>query len=153
MSEEITKGLYEIRNKDNNNKYIGISNNIERRWNEHKEDLKLNVHHQRELQKEYNKFKEIYQDDTISHYEFNILEQVETFNRNNMQVVEDEYILKNRNINYGYGQKTNYELYKEDKCFIDSNFLINHKELNDTYYETRRKERKQKLKENEKWQN
>lgn len=47
-------GVYKIINTTNNKMYIGQSINIERRWEEHKEELKNNKHHSYKLQSDYN---------------------------------------------------------------------------------------------------
>ena len=47
-------GIYCIENMVNNKKYIGLSRDIRRRWNEHKSDLKNNHHANIYLQREWN---------------------------------------------------------------------------------------------------
>ena len=49
-------GIYQIRNKENGNIYIGSSNNIEDRWKRHKTALKGNRHHNCYLQRAWNKY-------------------------------------------------------------------------------------------------
>jgi len=56
INSNIKSGVYKITCLANNRVYIGSSNNIHRRIIEHKSDLKLNKHHNRFLQKDYNKY-------------------------------------------------------------------------------------------------
>jgi hypothetical protein len=153
MNKEIVKGLYEIVNKSNNNRYIGISSNIYNRWNQHKEMLENNNHHQRGLQTEYNELKKECKDNTINQYEFRIIKQVAIFDKNEMQLLEDKYILKYRDIQLGYCQKTNFELYADHrKGYIDKEYYAEHKKLYDDYYKMRKERTKERIKNNRKWQ-
>jgi len=53
----IVTGIYKISSiKKPNRLYIGSANNIERRWAEHRSELKLNKHHSARLQNHYNKY-------------------------------------------------------------------------------------------------
>lgn len=65
--EKYLCGIYCIKNKVNNKKYIGLSRDIRRRWNEHKSDLRNNKHNNIYLQREWN----IYNEDS---FEFSIVE-------------------------------------------------------------------------------
>lgn len=67
---EMKSGIYQITNKVNNKIYIGSSVNIEKRWREHKSDLKNNRHHSKHLQRSW----ELH---GSSAFEFTILEIVE----------------------------------------------------------------------------
>ncbi len=49
-------GIYKITNIVNKKIYIGSSNNIDRRWSEHKKLLKINKHHNSHLQASFNKY-------------------------------------------------------------------------------------------------
>jgi group I intron endonuclease len=49
-------GIYQIRNIINNHKYIGSAVNIGSRWSLHKHHLKNNKHHNRYLQRAWNKY-------------------------------------------------------------------------------------------------
>ena len=49
-------GIYEIRNLENNKRYIGSSNNIHKRWLGHRWDLENNRHHSKHLQKAWDKY-------------------------------------------------------------------------------------------------
>ena len=60
-------GIYCIENTINNKKYIGLSRDIRRRWNEHRSDLRNNCHDNIYLQREWN----IYDQDA---FKFSILE-------------------------------------------------------------------------------
>ena len=65
-------GIYCITNKINDKKYIGLSRDIRRRWNEHKSDLRNNNHANIYLQREWN----IYKEDS---FEFSIIELCEPY--------------------------------------------------------------------------
>lgn len=65
--EKYLCGIYCIKNTANNKKYIGLSRDIRRRWNEHKSDLRNNQHNNVYLQREWN----IYGEDV---FEFSIVE-------------------------------------------------------------------------------
>jgi len=151
MNKEIIKGLYIIENILNENVYVGISTDIYRRWDQHKKDLVNNTHHQPTLQYEFNKLKDKYKDDIFKQYKFIILKECEVFNWDDMKLLEDEYILKFRDEKQGYKQRTNYELYIEDrKGNINIDYLFKHKELHDNYYNMRRERTKQRVEENNK---
>lgn len=51
-------GIYEIKNRVNGKRYIGSSNNITRRWRQHRHCLRNNRHRNDYLQKAYNKYGE-----------------------------------------------------------------------------------------------
>lgn len=51
-------GVYEIVNKINGHKYVGSSIDIRRRWQEHKNDLRKEKHHNTYLQRAWNKYGE-----------------------------------------------------------------------------------------------
>jgi group I intron endonuclease len=53
-----TMGIYKIFNKVNNKYYIGSSNNIKRRWRDHKKMLRGNRHDNIYLQNSWNKYGE-----------------------------------------------------------------------------------------------
>lgn len=54
-----TSGIYAIVNKVSNKTYIGSSINIEKRWNTHLRNLRKNTHHNKFLQRAFNKYGEI----------------------------------------------------------------------------------------------
>lgn len=68
----IVSGIYKIRNIQNNHLYIGSAENIKRRWNKHRSDLRKGIHHSSHLQNAFNKYGE-------SNFEFSILEYCEKF--------------------------------------------------------------------------
>lgn len=55
---EINSGIYCIENKINNKKYIGQSIDIRKRWREHRTSLNNNKHHNKYLQRAWNKYGE-----------------------------------------------------------------------------------------------
>lgn len=57
-SEEIVSGIYSIENSINKKRYIGSTNNFNRRKNNHYLDLRKNNHHSIILQNAYNKYGE-----------------------------------------------------------------------------------------------
>ncbi len=69
--------------------YVGISNNIEQRWRNHKSDLKHNHHKNQYLQRSWNKYGE-------ENFEFTILEQAVTYDE--LYKLEKEYTYT-----FGYG--------------------------------------------------
>jgi hypothetical protein len=77
-------GIYEIRNKINNHKYIGSSVNIKSRFNKHKNQLKRNRHHNIYLQRAWNKYGK-------ENFEFIILEECEPI-KNIILVIEQKYL-------------------------------------------------------------
>lgn len=100
-------GIYSITNLENGNTYIGSSVHIYARWKEHIAMLEKGTHHQTNLRRE---FMNIENKDI---YEFEILETFEDIKRSELNKIEDEYILKFREISEGYLQKTNREIYIE----------------------------------------
>lgn len=53
-------GIYKITNKINNKVYIGESMDIKKRWQVHQEDLIRDQHHSYKLQKDYNKYGNVF---------------------------------------------------------------------------------------------
>lgn len=83
--------IYEIVNKSNDWRYIGCSKNYENRWNEHRNSLKTNKHHNVHLQRAWNKYGE-------SEFEFNVLLNVEsekTMFLEEARMIEQEDMLYN----------------------------------------------------------
>jgi group I intron endonuclease len=70
-------GIYKITNKINNKVYIGESQNIERRWEEHKKHLKEGKHHSYKLQQDYHLYGEDNFEYGFKNFEFLILETSE----------------------------------------------------------------------------
>jgi len=68
------QAIYKILNKNNNKFYIGSTNNIKKRWNNHRCNLRNNRHENNYLQQAWNKYGE-------ESFEFLILEEVNDENR------------------------------------------------------------------------
>ena len=122
-------GMYVIKNIINNNVYVGISKDIERRWKTHMQELikgyknkelanfKKNKprirHHQIYLQLEFNNLYEIYKEDIwkeVYHLEIVLPINQEFYNKRAIEKIEDAYILELRKTSKGYFQMTNKEL-------------------------------------------
>lgn len=58
MAHSALCGIYQIKNKVNEHRYIGSSVNIQRRWKQHKSRLSLGIHHNAILQGAWNKYGE-----------------------------------------------------------------------------------------------
>ena len=85
----MTCGIYKIENKLNGKVYIGQSNNIERRWNEHKNNyLKIN-----------SKLYKVIQNFGIENFELTIIEEC---SEENLDEKELYYIIKYDSIKNGY---------------------------------------------------
>jgi len=97
----MTIWIYGIINKVNNLIYIGESNNIERRWEEHIDDLNNNSHCNYKLQTAWNTYGK-------DNFKFEILEEIEKIKgspyKTTMQLiyVEGKYIGQYNSINNGY---------------------------------------------------
>ena len=61
-------GIYEIKNKINGNVYIGETFNIERRFEEHINELLNNTHHNINLQRDFNKY-------GFSNFNFSVIQE------------------------------------------------------------------------------
>ena len=68
----MTSGIYRIYSKSENKNYIGKSINIEERWKIHLNELKKGKHHNKKLQKTFNKYGK---DD----FEFSILKEIDDY--------------------------------------------------------------------------
>lgn len=66
----LVQGVYMIRNKNDDTKYIGSSTNVEERWKQHIKALKSGKHHSYKLQQAYNAVKD------INAFEFSLIENV-----------------------------------------------------------------------------
>lgn len=66
-NKKLESGIYLIRNKKNKKSYIGSAVNIKGRWRTHRSGLKHNKHHNRFLQRSWNKYGE-------ESFEFSVLE-------------------------------------------------------------------------------
>lgn len=49
-------GVYQITNEVNGKRYIGSAVNMDKRWKEHRRDLRANRHRNQKLQRSYNKY-------------------------------------------------------------------------------------------------
>ena len=105
------KGIYSIRNKENNKRYVGESLDIAIRFKEHKESLKQNKHHSYKLQNDYNKY-------GVNNFEFEILEvayqteNLDTIYKLKMHLIylESLYVKKFNSIDDGYNCEDTLEL-------------------------------------------
>jgi len=68
------QAIYQIKNKINNKFYIGSTNNIKKRWNNHRSKLRNGKHENAYLQQAWNKYGE-------NTFEFIVLEEVNDNNR------------------------------------------------------------------------
>ena len=68
----MTSGIYRIYCKSEDKSYIGKSINIEERWKNHLNGLKKGKHHNKKLQKDFNKYGK---DD----FEFSVLKEVNDY--------------------------------------------------------------------------
>ena len=75
-------GIYEIENKKTGKKYIGSSHNIEKRFYQHKNDMKNGKHANIHLQREYDKY-------GLESFKFNILEEC---CKENTKQIEQKYL-------------------------------------------------------------
>ena len=91
----ISKGIYKITNINNNKVYIGSSSDIERRFSEHKRDLKENKHHSYKMQNDFNLNK------NIEDFVFEIIEYVDG-SKSDLFRKEQFYIDKYDAYNNGY---------------------------------------------------
>lgn len=94
------KGIYKIENKVNGKVYIGESLDIERRWNEHREDLDNNKHHSFKLQNDWNKYGE-------DNFKFEVIKEIDKdmnsfISMFALYVYEDKYIKQYDSFNNGY---------------------------------------------------
>jgi len=93
-------GIYKITNTKNNQVYIGESNDIDRRWDEHIDKLNNNSHHSYKLQEAWNEYgKECFTFDILE-----IVEKLDSPYKTTMQLIYEEgkYIDQYNSINNGY---------------------------------------------------
>lgn len=100
MKEKIS-GIYKITNTINNKFYIGSSNNIKKRWNRHKMDLRNNKHKNTLLQNSYNKY-------GVDVFLFEIIEIISEYNMllEREQYYLDKYKSYNKNIGFNINTKS-----------------------------------------------
>lgn len=101
-------GIYEIKNIINNKIYIGSAINLEKRKKEHFYDLRKNKHHNRYLQRSFNKYGE-------NSFKFEVIEYIE--NVDLLIAQEQHYIDKNKDILYNIAPiaGSNLYVYKSEK--------------------------------------
>lgn len=97
----MTKGIYKIENLFEGIVYIGESNNIEERWIKHKEDLRNNTHHSKQLQKDWNEYGD------ENNFKFEIIETIPDnlhiiIQQALLYIYEDKYIKQYNSIKNGY---------------------------------------------------
>lgn len=120
MSNDKIKGIYKITNTANGQVYIGESNDIHKRWEEHKKDLQNNNHHSYKLQNDFNIYNE-------SDFQFEILEILDVTGLTTYQVQmglilsEYKYIHKLNTIDNGYNiENTVMEVLSGNKVIVSS---------------------------------
>ena len=117
MAKEKICGIYCIKNTVNNKVYIGQSNNIEKRFYEHKRTLVNNNHRNIYLQRAWNKYGK-------DNFMFNIVEKYTELELNDKEVY---YIkkFKSDNLEFGYNLTSGGENYKrsEETCLKISDSL------------------------------
>ena len=91
---EIIQGIYKIENKNTSKVYIGQSQDIHTRWNDHKSMLKNGTHHSKKLQMSY----DLAKDESI--FEYSILEEVNDEKRRKIR--EQYYIDLYDSVSDGY---------------------------------------------------
>ena len=106
------QGIYLIKNKINNNTYVGQSKNMEVRWEFHRKDLLKGTHHQKHLQAEFTKLTKTTPILKVfdKYYEFIPYQIIETYDEKVVLELEDKIILEQRSIREGYKQMTNKEI-------------------------------------------
>lgn len=88
-------GVYEIVNSKNGKKYVGQSENISKRWKEHKKELNCGKHHSCTLQEDWN----IYRQESFSCRLISI-----EHDKDKREELEDEIINKERLLTCGYNR-------------------------------------------------
>jgi group I intron endonuclease len=84
--ENILTGIYKITNLINNRVYIGSSFQIGSRWKWHLYDLKHNIHKNKELQNDFNKY-------GITNFEFQVIKEVNTLDK--VELLAEEQLIIN----------------------------------------------------------
>lgn len=119
MKKEKNSGIYIIKNLINNKIYVGSSFNIEKRFKEHKRQLKKNEHKNSHLQSSYNKYGE-------SSFIFQMLvtekEDVNLTEEKYLRKMEEYYIILFRAYNNKYGYNIGVPGKGPDVSFSKKNF-------------------------------
>ena len=110
-------GCYKITNIINGKVYIGESNNILVRWNQHIRDLKYNIHINQELQKDFN---ETY---NLEYFKFEILKWFDCTDKTEPEIKALTLYLEAAY--YILYKLQGYKLYNIDKCNQKNNSLFN----------------------------
>lgn len=115
------RGIYYIKNIKNEKIYIGESENILKRWREHKEDLNNNSHHSYKLQNDWNEY-------GADNFEFKIIsvldESISSYvDKYILLVYEDKYIKQYDSIENGYNVE-----YTLEKVLIDEKIIFDNKD-------------------------
>ncbi len=116
----MSQGIYRIENILNRKVYIGSSLDIERRFKQHKQDLKENRHHSYKLQNDFNKY------GNFDNFAFEIIEQTEC-SRTELLVIEQYYIDRYNAYETGYNcckYSINQKYTKRNLC-VSKNELSN----------------------------
>jgi group I intron endonuclease len=117
-------GIYKIINKINKKVYIGESQNIERRWEEHKQDLIEGKHHSYKLQQDY----DLYGEDD---FEYEVIEELDSNIKSpaTRQMVcliyEDKYIKQCNSIEEGYNIENTLQRILDGKRGVFNEHQIN----------------------------
>jgi group I intron endonuclease len=114
LKENFSCGVYKIHCLKNNKTYYGSAKNLKKRWKDHVRSLKEGKHHNKYLQKDYDKYGQ-------NAFEFKVLESCTT-DKNQRLKVEQKYI----NANFD-DQKKCYNISKKatsiDGCIVEKNKL------------------------------
>lgn len=122
-------GVYKITNLENGKVYIGESEDIQKRWKQHKNKLKCKDHENYKIQKDYN----LYGKDCFKYEIVELISHEQNYILLKMRllILEDKYIKKYNSIKNGYNiERTVKEIMMGNKYVIssknDRRFLINY---------------------------
>ena len=110
--------VYEIVNLKNNKRYIGITNNVKRRFSSHLSALRYNKHVNAKLQRAFNKYGEIA-------FEFNIIEKTlcsseELANKETYYIKYFDSFNNGYNLSYGGGRLWQMCLFRKSKKHVEN---------------------------------